>query len=69
MNNRYKNGEFVYLVTDPEQYRRMVTAIKFTLDGGLIYDITLGTFTSSHYESEMSDTVNESLKMGLDERE
>lgn len=54
IDNKYDIGAFVYLTTDPDQHRRIVTGIKICKGGELIYEISFGTQTSNHYEFELS---------------
>lgn len=69
MNNKFKNGELIYLITDPYQFKRMITGIKFNLGGSIMYDVSIGSETSVHYEQEISLEVNNSLKLGYDKKE
>lgn len=63
--NKYKLGEIVYLITDTEQLYRMVTGVKFALDGGVIYYLTSGTTETMHYEKEITRTRNIELALNL----
>lgn len=51
--SKYGLGELVYLVTDEEQKRRMITGVKFNLNG-IVYTLQHGTNESYHYEPEIS---------------
>jgi hypothetical protein len=51
--SKYGLGELVYLVTDTEQLERMVTGVKFNLNG-LVYTLQCGVNESYHYEAEIS---------------
>ena len=55
---KYWFGDIVYLVTDPDQHMRMVTAIKITPDDTLLYEANLGISSSYFYDFEISDTKN-----------
>lgn len=57
IDNKYSIGQEVYLTTDEEQKRRVVTAITVR-PGGMIYELSCGTTTSSHYDFELSDEEN-----------
>lgn len=46
--------DIVYLITDSEQYPRMVTSIEFTADAGILYRLNVATFSSVHYRCEIS---------------
>lgn len=54
INNKFKLGEMVYLVTDPEQMVRIIVALQVTVDGGLLYKLAIGMSEQWHYEAEMS---------------
>lgn len=62
----YGIGEKVYLLTDLEQRERLVTGIEFTAGGGVIYFLSHCLDTSRHYEMEISATVNEALRLGIE---
>ena len=68
-NNKFNNGDLVYLVTDPYQFKRMITGIKFNLGGSIMYEVSIGSETSVHYEQEIYSEVNNSLKLGYDKKE
>lgn len=53
----------VYLITDPEQLQRLVTAKIQTLNGGVIWELSSGTETSRHYTKEISKQKNELLRL------
>lgn len=60
IDNKYDFGEIVYLKTDSDQEKRIVTAIKVYPAGDIIYQLSCGTENSDHYEFEISreeDTV------------
>lgn len=63
--NLYNLGQIVYLVTDSEQLPRMVTCIKFSLDGGIMYTLTNGTQDTDHYQSEIMQERNMEIFLGL----
>lgn len=54
LDNQYQLGDLVYLKTDPDNHKRMVSAIKVGLDGGIIYTLSMGTQETLHYELEIS---------------
>jgi hypothetical protein len=58
-------GDLVYLLTDEEQVIRMVTSIKFTIDGGILYYIAAGTTETQHYRKEISKNKNIEIALGL----
>ena len=53
----FELGQIVYLVTDCDQRRRVVTQIKIT-PTGILYNLSCGTQNSDHYECEISTEVN-----------
>jgi len=63
--SKYDLGQIVYLVTDPEQLPRLVTAVQFTADGGKLYTLALANIYSDHYEIELSTTVNHVQRLGI----
>ncbi|WP_026463502.1 hypothetical protein [Adhaeribacter aquaticus] len=63
--SRYGLGDIVYLITDELQLPRMVTGLKF-YPGGYYYQLNCGTVNTEHYEIEVSESLNESLRLGID---
>lgn len=58
INNEYKFGDTVYLLTDRDQRTRMVTSFRI-LPGCLLYGLSCGEEVESfHYGIEISDTKN-----------
>lgn len=54
-------GEFVYLKTDPMQYKRLVTGIHLN-SNGYLYEVTFDTDDpTTHYDIELSSTIDEDL--------
>lgn len=47
-------GEIVFLRTDPDQHRRVVTGIKICPDESYLYELICGTTSSAHYDFEIS---------------
>lgn len=55
----FDTGDFVYLITDPDQIRRMVTEVKLLPGGVALYVVGYSdNETSEHYSIELSDTKN-----------
>lgn len=53
IDNKYSIGDIVFIQTDTEQLRRVVTSIRVTkMD--LIYEVQAGTIVSNHYDFELS---------------
>jgi hypothetical protein len=57
VDNKFSFGQIVYLITDSEQKRRMVTKI-YLSPNGVAYQLTCGVNESDHYEFEISDEVD-----------
>lgn len=58
---KYKIGDFVYLITDIDQYKRIVTGITIRLNS-VIYAITFGENETTHYDFEISKEPNLTMK-------
>jgi hypothetical protein len=58
-------GELVYLLTDPDQLPRMVTGIKFTIDGGALFTLCQGTVDTDHYRKEIAKSKNIEMALGI----
>lgn len=54
---KYKIGDFVYLITDVDQYKRIVTGITIRLNS-VLYAISLGESETTHYDFEISKEPN-----------
>lgn len=50
---KFSLGQTVYLVTDKEQEKRIVTAI-IERQSGVLYELSCGLDISSHYDFEIS---------------
>lgn len=57
IDNQHELGDIVYLVTDNDQRKRIVTQIKITMSG-MLYNLSCGTGNSDHYECEISKKMN-----------
>lgn len=53
INNKFALEDLVYLITDEEQKKRMVTEIKVR-ETGLVYELTCGVDASDHNEYEIA---------------
>ena len=53
----FKISDIVYLVTDDEQKKRIVTAISIR-QMGVTYELSCGISTSWHYGFEVSETAD-----------
>lgn len=58
----YKLGDIVFLLTDPEQYERIITGIVHRPDG-IKYYISHSTEETIHYDIEISKEINEIIKL------
>lgn len=62
INNQFDLGDIVYLKTEVEQLPHIIVGIQVCADGGLIYKCSQGTDVDWHYEVEMTEEINVSLK-------
>lgn len=53
IDNKYNIGDIVYLLTDDEQKKRIVTAI-FIEIGHILYKLTQGSTSSFHFDYEIA---------------
>jgi len=71
INTSFKEGDLVYVKTDPEQVRRMITGFVVRQKGEVImYEVTiaLGSRESIYcYDYELSFEIDEDLKKDGDE--
>lgn len=54
INTEYNIEQLVYLVTDPEQNQRSITAISVYPGGLVMYTLVCGTEETTHYGFEIS---------------
>lgn len=54
ISNKYNLGEVVYLITDDDQLKRVVTYINIRSAGYITYGLSQGTIETSHVETEIS---------------
>ena len=52
IDNKFNLKDVVFLITDPDQHKRLVTGIKVTPDG-ILYYLSLGCNESIHFECEI----------------
>lgn len=60
---KFRIGQTVYLITDKEQEKRIITAI-VERQSGVLYELSCGLDISSHYDFEISpeeDTLQKVL--------
>ncbi len=63
INNKYSIGDFVYLATDVDQARRLVTAITVHPNGQIVYTLTYCANASEHYDFEITADENIEIKV------
>ena len=61
IENKYKLGEIVFLITDPDQYQRIITAIQININGSIIYHLAQGINETWHFEVEIASDKNFSI--------
>jgi len=54
IDNKFEIGQFVYLTTDREQLKRVITGINIKPNGGMLYQLQSGTVETYHYELELA---------------
>jgi len=57
INIAHNIGDPVYLITDPDQHMRIVTAIVLR-QGGMLYEVSYGMSANTHSACELSETKN-----------
>jgi hypothetical protein len=67
MKSNYSLGSLIFLITDSEQLPRIITSIKFSLDGGCLYGVANGINESFHYDGEMTSKRNMEVVLGIHE--
>lgn len=59
--------DIVYLITDPDQFPRMVTAIEFSSTGSIAYKLSFVTVDSWHSRAEIDTEENLFKRLSIDE--
>lgn len=62
IKNKFNIEDEVYLKTDADQSKRIVTGITIKPGLLLVYELSCGEETTSHYEFEISDEEDKVLK-------
>lgn len=57
IENKFNIEQKVYLITDPDQLVRIVTALKI-LPRGVVYELSCGSTSSEHYDFEITEEKN-----------
>jgi len=65
--SKYNFGDILYLRTDPDQRQWMVCEIEFRPGDVVVYSISSGTDSIDVYEFEVTDEVDISKKLGLND--
>lgn len=60
--------DIVYLITDPDQFPRMVTAIEFSSTGSIAYKLSFVTENSWHSRVEIDVDEDQFKKLGIEEK-
>lgn len=60
----HQPGEIVYLKTDPEQMRRIVTGIQWSGGTTMLYGLSCNTMVTWHYGYEISKQRSERRSAG-----
>lgn len=64
----FKTGTFVYLITDPIQYKRMITSITYNIGGSVVYGLSLGDEDPTlHYAEEISNEEDVVLRQKFED--
>lgn len=63
IENKFEMGDLVYLKTDDEQRRRLITGIKVCPDNSLLYELICGTIQSCHYDFEIATEEDVAIKV------
>lgn len=64
-DSRYNLNDTVYLRTDESQCRRLVVYIRFESGGSIMYGLACAEGVTIHYEAEISDEMDQNLKLNL----
>lgn len=51
---KFNLGDMVYLKTDTDQAKRMITEIRICLDGGVLYNVAFGDSSYIAYGEELT---------------
>ena len=57
LDTKYKFGDSVYLITDTEQLKRLVTGFNVRITG-IVYLLSCGAVDSCHYDFEITENIN-----------
>lgn len=65
INNKFNLGQIVFLKTDPEQMKRLVTEIYISPGDNIGYQLSLENLNSVHYELEITATPDIKMKYNV----
>lgn len=57
IDTKFKIGDTVYLQTDIDQQKRLITGINLRVNS-IVYLLSCGTVESYHYDFEISNEIN-----------
>lgn len=60
--------DIVYLITDPDQFPRMVIAIEFATTNSIAYKLAFESTYSWHSRAEIDIDENKFKKLGIEEK-
>lgn len=66
VDNKFEIGSFVYLSTDPDQFKRIVVCIKVN-KYDLIYILQFCSTYSEHYDFEITNEPDQNILLGIQE--
>lgn len=53
VDNKFNFGDIVYLITDPDQFPRIITGM-YVRNDSILYELSFVGITTEHYDIEMS---------------
>lgn len=65
IDNKFEHGEIVYLITDPDQFERIVTRFVIGMNKTILYELSCGVQVSLHYDAEVSKKKDIATVMGI----
>jgi len=65
IDNKFNLGQEVFLRTDPEQMKRLVTEISIQPNNCIVYQLTLSELTTVHYEMEITNIPDIKMKFNV----
>lgn len=68
IDNKFELGEIVYLMTDIDQFERLITRIVITISKSILYELSCGNQSSLHYAEEITGQKNMLIALGLEQK-